>query len=95
MVNNNTENWQLAAVTEVDGVTESGSKEAVTLYAEPIFHIGNFTITNSLLTSWAAVLILLLVAFVIRRRLARVPGKFQAAVETVVEGSLNMMDMVT
>ena len=30
----------------------------VTIYAEPIFHIGNFEITNSLLNSWVAVLVI-------------------------------------
>ncbi len=46
-----------------------------TLYAEPIFNIGNFTVTNSLLTSWIALVAILVVALVFRARLSTVGGR--------------------
>ncbi|MCX6785878.1 MAG: F0F1 ATP synthase subunit A [Candidatus Komeilibacteria bacterium] len=66
-----------------------------TLFAEPIFHLGNFTITNSLLNSWAVVLIIILLAWSLKKKLAKIPGKLQAGWEIVLEGALNLADSVT
>lgn len=66
-----------------------------TLYAEPIFHIGHFTITNALATSVVAVLIAALVAFLISRKIRAVPSGIQNAAEMVVEGFLGIFDGVT
>ena len=46
----------------------------VTLFAEPVFHIGDFNITNSLFTSWFVVLIIGIVSFALRSRLREVPS---------------------
>lgn len=67
----------------------------VTLYAEPIGKIGNFVVTNSLLTSWLAAGLLLIFAFVLRFGLRTVPGRFQAGVEIIFEGALGLADSVT
>lgn len=67
----------------------------VTLFAEPVFSIGKFTVTNSLINSWAVVLILVLAAFVIRKKIAKIPRGIQNAFEIVVEGAMNMADSVT
>ena len=40
----------------------------VTLYAEQIYHLGSFPITNALLTSWFAVIILIVLAVVLRKK---------------------------
>lgn len=66
-----------------------------TLYAEPVFKIGDFPVTNSLLTSWVAVFFILILALVIRLKLKKVPAVFQSFMEAVIEGAYNMMDMVT
>ena len=42
----------------VSATTEMKVSEEHTLYAEPIFNIGHFEVTNSLLTSWVALIIL-------------------------------------
>jgi len=75
--------------------TEAKESQEITLFAEPIFHIGNFPITNSLLTSWVAVFFIILLSLVIRKKTTKIPSIFQSIVETVVEGALNMMDLVT
>ncbi len=67
----------------------------ITLFAEPIFHIGNFAVTNALLTSWAAVLILIILSFFLRRGMKEVPGKLQNIFEVIIEEALNLCDQVT
>ncbi len=67
----------------------------VTIYAEPIFHIGNFEVTNSLLTSWAAVLLILIFSIVIRMKMKKIPGKLQHIFEVVLDGALSLVDQVT
>jgi F-type H+-transporting ATPase subunit a len=69
--------------------------EKITLFAEPIHHFGNFTITNSLLTSWLAVAIIIILALVLRSKLKTIPGKIQNIFEMVVEGALDLCDQVT
>lgn len=66
-----------------------------TLFAEPIISIGSFTITNSLLTAWIAVLVIVSISFVIRRSIKKVPGKFQGIFEVLLEQALSLADLVT
>ncbi len=66
-----------------------------TLFAETIFNFGNFPVTNSLLTSWIAVIILVIVGIALRRSLKQVPGKLQNFFESILEGALSLADQVT
>ena len=66
-----------------------------TLSAEPIAHIGDFTITNSLLNTWAVVLILAVVALALRFSLRKVPHGLQNLFEIIVDGALKLCDSVT
>ncbi len=70
-------------------------KENITLFAEPIHQFTNFTITNSLLTSWVAVTIIIILSLALRFKLKTIPGKLQNLFEIVVEGALGMCDQVT
>lgn len=64
--------------------------------AEPIAHIGSFTITNSLITAWAAVGLFMVLALLINRKLTSgAPGRFQSAVEALLEFMLGYVDQVT
>ncbi len=77
---------------------EAGSHEAEhehTLFAETVFHVGDFPITNSLLASWIAVFLIVILAIIVRVKQNKIPSKFQSFMETIVEGALNMMDLVT
>ena len=67
----------------------------ITLFAEPIFHSGNFTVTNALLTSWFVVAIIIVLSFILRSKLRVIPGKLQSIFEMVVEGALDLCDQVT
>ena len=69
--------------------------QEITLFAEPIFHLKNFTITNALLTSWFAVAIIVVLSLVLRSRLREIPGKIQNFFEIIVEGALSLCDQVT
>jgi len=66
-----------------------------TLYAEPIFHVGNFPATNSIINSWAVVFLIVIISLVIRRRVQEVPTGIQNVLEMVVEGFLGVFDSVT
>lgn len=68
----------------------------ISLAAEPIFHIGGFPVTNSLVVSVVLVVGFLLLALVFKRRaLEEVPKGFQNLVETIIEGSLQFVESVT
>lgn len=83
--------------TEEHAVHKETHEEAHehTLYAEPIGHIGSFTVTNSLLNSWLVVILLVIFALSFKNKIRAIPGKFQSILEMVVEYSLNIFDSVT
>ncbi len=74
---------------------ESKEEHAHTLYAESVFHIGNFSVTNSLLNSWLVVLLVVVFSLSLKKRIKSVPGKLQNFFEMVVEGLLGVFDSVT
>jgi len=80
---------------EIQENTSGEISHEVTIYAEPIFHIGNFQVTNSLITSWAVVLIVLIFSIFIRLKLKKIPGKLQNIFEVILEGALSLVDQVT
>jgi F-type H+-transporting ATPase subunit a len=66
-----------------------------TLYAEPIAHIGSFTITNALFTSWVVVFILTVIAIVVRIKIKKIPKGIQNLFEVLIEEAENLCDQVT
>lgn len=92
---------EMAHTASSDVATNSATHEGSvshesTLYAEPVFHIGHFTITNALLTSWIAVFLVFILVLSLRlRKLKLVPGKLQNFFELIVDGALNLCDQVT
>ncbi len=65
------------------------------LAAEPIFHLGNFPVTNTMLNAWIVTLILIIVAAVASRRQSLAPKGIHNFFETVVVFMLDEMDKVT
>lgn len=63
--------------------------------AEPVFHIGSFPITNSMINGWIAVLFFLIIGFFIRKRADLIPKKFQNLMEGIVEFLLKEVEKVT
>jgi len=66
-----------------------------TLYAEPLAHIGSFPITNSLMTSGVALLIIVILGIAVSRKIKKVPTGLQNALEMIIEMFLNLFDSVT
>lgn len=77
------------------GTTSLNLIEDHTLYSESIAHIGSFQITNSLLTSWVALLIIIFLTFSIKRHLKKVPTGLQSFMEMTFELFFGLFDSVT
>jgi F-type H+-transporting ATPase subunit a len=68
----------------------------ISLAAEKIFSIGGLPVTNTLLASWLSVIVLLVLAFTLKRKgIQRVPKGIQNVFEYIIEVWLNLMDGVT
>lgn len=76
--------------TEAENVSHE-----ITLFAEPIFHFGSFPVTNALLTSTFAVLVIVVLSFFLRYLLREIPGKLQNIFEIIIDGALSLCDQVT
>ncbi|MFA5359090.1 MAG: F0F1 ATP synthase subunit A [Patescibacteria group bacterium] len=84
--------------TQISGVhsevqTEIGHEP--TLFAEPIFHVGSFGVTNSLINTWVVVILVVVLSLAVRLRLKETPKGIQNIFEMVVDGALNLCDTVT
>lgn len=66
-----------------------------TLFAEPIFHIGSFSVTNALINSWITVVILVAVFILIGKKIKKVPRGIQNIFEIIMEEALKLADSVT
>jgi F-type H+-transporting ATPase subunit a len=66
----------------------------ISLRAEELFHIGSFPVTNALLMSFLAFVLLVGGAYLLRRKIALIPGKAQGIAELVLEAILDLMDSV-
>jgi F-type H+-transporting ATPase subunit a len=66
-----------------------------TLFAEPIFHLGKFTVTNSLLNSWLAVFILVVIFIVIGKKIKKIPRGLQNIFEFILDEALKLADSIT
>ncbi len=77
------------------GVSSNEIKHEVPLYPEPIFNVSNFTVTNSLLNSWLAVILLAVFFISLSKIIKQIPSRLQAVVEIITEGALKIADSVT
>lgn len=75
--------------------TDLKPSHEVTLFAEPVMHIGSVTITNSLLSGWLVVILVIVLSFIIRMKISQIPGRLQSFLEIVMEGALDLCDQVT
>src|SRR5574341_2207418 len=67
---------------------------SVAVRPEIMFVVGGFEITNTLLTAWLAMLILMLLAFFATRRMSLAPSGLQNALELALEAILNLCESV-
>ena len=77
-----------------DGMSSEISHE-VTIFAEPIFEIGGFHVTNSLLNTWLVVFAVIIFGLAFRRVIGMVPRKAQNILEMAVEQLLKICDSAT
>ncbi len=90
----NTEHLVNTEVTET--IHENGEVlHESTLFAEPIIHVGSFTVTNALFTSWIVVFLLVIFAIVIRIKIKKIPKGIQNFFEIMIEGAESLCDQVT
>ncbi|MBU0614443.1 F0F1 ATP synthase subunit A [Patescibacteria group bacterium] len=68
---------------------------AVALAAEPIFHVGGFTVTNSMLNAYIAVVFFILVAVIIHYKKSILPKGIYNVIEAAVEFAWNEIQKVT
>lgn len=66
-----------------------------TLAPETLFHIGKLPISNTVINVWLAMIILLILGLVLRRRVTLKPGKMQNFMEFFLEKLLGYFDQVT
>jgi F-type H+-transporting ATPase subunit a len=78
-----------------ENIVGSDIQHESTLFAEPIFHLGAMPITNSLVNSWAVVIIVSIIAIIVRSRLSEIPRGLQNGLEAVIEQFLGIFDSVT
>lgn len=57
-------------------------------------NIGSFHITNTMVATWAAILVLAVVSFLATRRIQEVPGRLQSLVEAILEVFLSLGESV-
>jgi F-type H+-transporting ATPase subunit a len=67
----------------------------ISLAAEPLFHIGPFPVTNSLLVTWLVMIVLIAIALIAGRKPKLIPRGIQNLVEYVFEFLLSLIESVT
>ncbi|HOZ36334.1 MAG TPA: F0F1 ATP synthase subunit A [bacterium] len=68
----------------------------LSLAAEPVFHWGNFPVTNSIINTWIAMALIVFFVFILRtRKIALVPKGAQNFGEYLIEFLLGFIDSVT
>lgn len=72
-----------------------GNLAIVPLAAEPIFNLGDFTVTNAMLNAWVATLFFVILAVIASRRTSLVPRGIHNVFEAVVGGLLDQAEKVT
>ncbi|KKR49175.1 MAG: ATP synthase subunit a [Candidatus Magasanikbacteria bacterium GW2011_GWC2_40_17] len=60
-----------------------------------LFHLGNISITNTMINVWLAIIIFLILGLTLRRKISLRPGKLQNICEYFLEVILDYFDQVT
>lgn len=63
----------------------------ISMGAEKLFYLGPIPITNTILTTWVVMVLLVTLAFVVRKRISLIPGALQSIVEMVIETVYNLV----
>lgn len=85
----------IAAAEAETSVAQTELKTESTLFAEPVFKIADFPITNSLLNTWLVVFIVLIFGLFFKSKIKLVPRGLQNIIEAAIEIFLEVFDSVT
>ena len=66
----------------------------ISMGAEKLFYLGPIPITNTILTTWIVMALLITLAIVVRRRISLIPGALQSIVEMVIETVYNLVKSI-
>ncbi len=66
----------------------------ISLAAEPLFHIGNLPVTNTLVVTLLLSAVIIIFSYLLKNRLKLIPRGFQNLIESVLEALLNLVDSV-
>jgi len=69
-------------------------RPTVELPSEPVFHIGHFSVTNTLIASWFTIIILIGLSIILTHKMKLIPSRRQGMAEAIVEGLLNFVESV-
>ena len=64
-------------------------KPTIQLPAEAVFNIGPLPVTNTIITSWITILVLLVITFVVTRKPKLIPSRIQSVMESAIEWMYN------
>src|SRR4030067_1350563 len=67
----------------------------ISIAAEPLFHIGSFPVTNTIVVTLCISLIIIIASIILKSRVRLIPRGFQNVIEYVLEALLNLADSVT
>ena len=84
----------LLAVPTLAHAAESAEHETLSLKPVPLFHIGKFYVTNSMLVSWVVALAVIIFAQIATRKIQTVPSGAQNFWEWMVEGLYNFLESI-
>lgn len=87
------------AVNENSAISEAAASTEIvqehTLFAEQVYKIGGFPITNSLLNTWLAVLAIVVFCLYLRKKIKLIPRGVQNFLEAGLEMLFEVFDSVT
>lgn len=63
----------------------------IVLHGEKLTEIAGLTITNTMVYSWMVTALIVAIAFVIRKRTALIPQRFQGTIELIIGGAYNFV----
>lgn len=75
--------------------TDQQSATDFSLAAEPVWQNQYFTIVNSLVNSWLAVIIIVILAIVVRSKIKLIPRGLQSIFEVLLEQAMTLADSIT
>jgi F-type H+-transporting ATPase subunit a len=84
----------LVAMPTLARAAESAEHETLSLKPVPLFHIGKFYVTNSMLVSWIVALAVIIFAQIATRKIETVPTGAQNFWEWMVEGLYNFLESI-